>query len=125
MDGCPFCERLAGGTGLIARTRTSAAFADGHPVSDGHALVIPVRHVGSVLELEPDEWADLWALVRGIAAPLARDADGVNLGTNAGAAAGQTLGHAHVHVIPRRAGDVEDPRGGVRWVIPERARYWS
>ena len=50
--------------------------------------------------------------------------DGYNLGVNVGAAAGQTVGHAHVHVIPRRHGDQEDPRGGVRWIFPERARYW-
>ena len=52
------------------------------------------------------------------------DADGWNLGVNAGRAAGQTVEHAHVHLIPRRAGDVADPRGGVRWVLPDRAAYW-
>jgi diadenosine tetraphosphate (Ap4A) HIT family hydrolase len=53
------------------------------------------------------------------------DVDAVNIGVNSGQAAGQTIDHAHVHVIPRRAGDVGDPRGGVRWVIPARADYWS
>jgi diadenosine tetraphosphate (Ap4A) HIT family hydrolase len=49
----------------------------------------------------------------------------MNIGTNIGAAAGQTVEHAHIHVIPRRDGDVRDPRGGIRWVIPEKARYWA
>ena len=80
----------------------AVAFADGYPVAAGHTLVVPRRHVASVFDLPAEEYAALWALV----------------------AAGQTVGHAHVHVIPRRAGDVGDPRGGVRWVLPERAAYW-
>ncbi len=50
--------------------------------------------------------------------------DGFNIGVNEGGAAGQTIGHAHIHIIPRRTGDVSDPRGGVRWVIPHKAKYW-
>jgi diadenosine tetraphosphate (Ap4A) HIT family hydrolase len=53
------------------------------------------------------------------------DPDGFNVGLNDGAAAGQTIPHVHVHIIPRWEGDVEDPRGGIRWVIPEKARYWD
>jgi diadenosine tetraphosphate (Ap4A) HIT family hydrolase len=103
------------------------ALLDGFPVSEGHTLVIPRRHVASVFDLTANEQLELWELVgrtrqlliakHGIA--------GFNIGVNDGTAAGQTVAHAHVHVIPRRSGDVSDPRGGVRWVIPERAAYWK
>ena len=64
---------------------------------------------------------------RARALALSRDTtiDGFNIGWNDGPAAGQTVMHLHIHVIPRRTGDVEDPRGGIRWIIPDRARYWS
>ena len=93
----------------------------------GHTLVVPRRHVASVFDLAPEEYAALWALVAAVRARLAAStgADGFTIGVNDGVAAGQTVGHAHVHVIPRRAGDVGDPRGGVRWVLPERAGYWN
>ena len=69
----------------------------------------------------------MWALVNVVRERLEREArpDGYNLGVNVGAAAGQTIGHVHIHVIPRYAGDVDDPRGGVRWILPARARYWE
>jgi diadenosine tetraphosphate (Ap4A) HIT family hydrolase len=78
-------------------------------------------------DLENSEWLDLFALVNQVTKELAsrQDVDGVNVGFNSGVAAGQTIEHAHVHAIPRRTGDVPDPRGGVRHVIPERADYWS
>jgi diadenosine tetraphosphate (Ap4A) HIT family hydrolase len=103
------------------------AFSDGFPVSRGHTLVVPKRHVGSVFELAPAELANLWQLVSEVRAHLSRElnADGFTIGVNDGQAAGQTIAHGHVHVIPRRLGDVPDPRGGVRWVVPEKAAYWS
>lgn len=96
-------------------------------MTEGHALVVPRRHVASWFEATPEEQA---ALLEGAgrvrAVILARgEVDGWNLGINDGAAAGQTVGHLHLHVIPRRHGDVDDPRGGVRWVVPARARYWA
>jgi len=105
----------------------AVAFADGYPVAAGHTLVVPRRHVASVFDLAAEEYAALWALVAAVRARLAAraGADGFTIGVNDGVAAGQTVGHAHVHVIPRRAGDVGDPRGGVRWVLPERAGYWE
>jgi diadenosine tetraphosphate (Ap4A) HIT family hydrolase len=89
--------------------------------------VVPVRHVVSIFDLQPDELADVWRLVGEVRAALAAShtPDGFTIGVNDGEAAGQTVGHAHVHVIPRRRGDVPDPRGGVRWVIPDRAPYWE
>lgn len=106
---------------------TAASFPDGFPSAPGHQLVIPVRHVGRIQDLSPDEWSDLFDLVRQVANEVSagRDVDGLNIGINDGEAAGQTVGHLHVHVIPRRTDDVLDPRGGVRWVLPETADYWS
>jgi diadenosine tetraphosphate (Ap4A) HIT family hydrolase len=103
------------------------AFPDAFPVSRGHTLVVPRRHVTRMEGLEPDELRDLWLLGAEMCSKLERDlgAPGFNLGINLGRAAGQTVEHLHLHVIPRYEGDVEDPRGGVRWVLPHRARYWE
>ena len=127
MSECPFCERIAEREDLYATTEFAVAFPDGFPVSDGHTLVVPKRHVSRAEQLERAEWAGLFDLVREVSRELASlpGVEGVNVGVNSGEAAGQTVGHAHVHVIPRRPGDVEDPRGGIRWVIPEKADYWS
>jgi len=127
MSECPFCERIAEREDLYATTEFAVAFPDGFPVSDGHTLVVPKRHVSRAEQLERAEWAGMFDLVREVSRELASlpGVEGVNVGVNSGEAAGQTVGHAHVHVIPRRPGDVEDPRGGIRWVIPEKAEYWS
>jgi diadenosine tetraphosphate (Ap4A) HIT family hydrolase len=122
---CPFCESLAQ-QGAIVENDHAAALADRFPVSAGHTLVVSKRHVADYFLLEPEEQESLWALVTAVAARL-RGSDhpeGFNVGVNVGAAAGQTVAHAHVHVIPRYAGDLPDPRGGVRWVLPEKAAYW-
>ena len=122
---CPFCERI--GQGLVdARSGLAASFADAYPVTDGHTLVVPVRHEADFFALTDAERADIWDLVNDVQRALA-DAGtrACNVGINNGETAGQTIAHAHVHVIPRRAGDVDDPRGGVRWVIPDKAPYWD
>jgi diadenosine tetraphosphate (Ap4A) HIT family hydrolase len=126
MTDCPFCQRLASGD-VIEANAQAVAFADAYPVAAGHTLVVPRRHVVSVFDLAAEEYAALWALVAQVRARLAASAgaDAFTIGVNDGVAAGQTVGHAHVHVIPRRAGDVGDPRGGVRRVLPERAGYWE
>jgi diadenosine tetraphosphate (Ap4A) HIT family hydrolase len=123
--GCPFCEIVAKEASLS--TGHVVAFRDRYPLSEGHTLVVPARHVASLSDLTAEEEAELWALVREVREDLAgsHDLDGFNIGVNDGEAAGQTVRHAHVHVIPRRRGDVPDPRGGVRWVIPDRAPYWE
>ena len=120
---CPFCA-----ASLERRGENEAAFAmrDSFPVSRGHMLVIPKLHVLSIFDLAEKELGLLWKLVAQIRAELIDDgAQATNIGVNDGVAAGQTISHAHIHVIPRYDGDVEDPRGGVRWVIPSKAAYWE
>jgi len=101
------------------------AIRDGYPVTEGHTLVIPRRHVADWFEADPWEQAEIWRAVAEVKADL--DAtlhpDGYNVGFNAGEAAGQTVMHLHVHVIPRYQGDQHEPRGGVRGVIPEKQKY--
>lgn len=121
---CPFCqlppERIAGGNALGVIVR------DAFPVSPGHTLIIPRRHVGSFFEATPDERSALLVLLDEARNELDRlhRPQGYNVGINDGPAAGQTVPHLHIHLIPRYEGDLDDPRGGVRWVIPEKARYW-
>ena len=100
---------------------------DGFPISPGHTLIVPKRHVASFFDLTPEERADLLALLDAAKADLDRELSpqGYNIGINDGAAAGQTVPHLHIHLIPRFPGDREDPRGGIRWIIPEKADYWS
>jgi diadenosine tetraphosphate (Ap4A) HIT family hydrolase len=126
VDDCPFCRRIAAGE-VDRDGGAVVAFADAFPVSEGHMLVAPRRHVRDLFALEPPEWEAVWSLVRVLQydSAVRAETDGWNIGANVGEAAGQTLDHAHVHLIPRRRGDVEDPRGGVRWVLPGRADYWS
>lgn len=122
---CPFCTLpadrilLADGHALVIR--------DGYPVSPGHTLVIPRRHIGSWFDTDSAERGSLMRLVDQAKAQLDREfaPAGYNIGINDGAAAGQTVPHLHIHLIPRYDGDREDPRGGVRWVMPEKANYWS
>ncbi|MGH9042246.1 MAG: HIT family protein [Acidimicrobiia bacterium] len=122
---CIFCSRVARGD-LLAANNLAGGFLAGFPVNPGHVLIVPRRHEADFFALSADEQAAMVALVE----PLRRhlDAefkpDAYNLGANIGRAAGQTIRHAHLHVIPRYEGDVEEPRGGVRWVLPQTARYW-
>ena len=125
-EPCPFCsvdnpERIFHSNGLVM------ALWDGFPVSPGHALVVPRRHVAGWFDASLEEQA---ALMQGLdiarAAILERyKPDGFNIGINVGEAAGQTVFHLHVHLIPRYNGDVPDPRGGVRHIVPAKARYWE
>lgn len=112
---------------MLRQTRHAFAMLDAYPVSKGHCLIIPRRHVASWFDATADERNEMFDLVRQVRDYL-QDVyapDGYNVGINDGAAAGQTVPHLHLHLIPRYAGDRPDPRGGVRWVIPERADYWS
>lgn len=121
---CPFCnlspDRVRWSDNLCLVIR------DAFPVSPGHSLVIPRRHVGSFFEITMTEKASLLAALEAAKQELETEfaPAGYNIGINDGPAAGQTVPHLHVHLIPRFEGDMADPRGGVRWVIPDKARYW-
>jgi diadenosine tetraphosphate (Ap4A) HIT family hydrolase len=121
MD-CNFCTH---DRSILAQTKLSSAFLDSFPVANGHALVIPKRHVVSIWEMSKEEYTDAFDLVRQVRAILQEkfDPQGFNIGVNCGASAGQTVFHAHIHIIPRYVGDVPNPRGGVRNIIPGRGNY--
>ena len=98
---------------------------DAYPVSEGHLLVIPRRHVEVISDMSEEEGHELFLAIRAGLQSVQEtyNPEGVNIGVNIGRAAGQTIRHLHFHIIPRRSGDVADPRGGVRGVIPGRASY--
>lgn len=126
MDGrCPFCEIAP--ENIWFQNETGVVLWDGFPVSQGHSLVVPHQHVASLFDLEPELQSKLWRLVTETRERLQEkfQPDGYNIGLNDGVAAGQTVMHAHIHVIPRWENDVPDPRGGVRWIIPDKANYWG
>lgn len=119
---CPFCKV---DRELIRESKLSFAIFDKYPVGKGHVLVIAKRHVSNYFDMGPEEVKDIWDLVTEIKTYLQNKykPDGFNVGFNIGIAAGQTIGHVHIHVIPRYIGDMEDPTGGVRYVIPEKGKY--
>ncbi len=122
---CPFCSLPADRT--VLSSANAIALRDTYPISPGHTLIVPRRHVGSFFEATTQERAELLALLdeakRELDAQFAPAA--FNIGINDGPAAGQTVPHLHIHLIPRYVGDRIDPRGGVRWIIPDKADYWS
>jgi diadenosine tetraphosphate (Ap4A) HIT family hydrolase len=122
---CPFCDLPEERTWI--EEELVLATPDMYPAADGHTLILPRRHVQSVFDLDEDERHALWSLVRVVRRALMERyrADGFTVGINDGLAAGQTIPHAHVHVIPRHLGDVADPTGGLRGIFPHRARYWE
>lgn len=125
---CPFCELVSTKSSRIIEENDQAfVIRDGYPISEGHTLVIPKRHVGSFFDISNDERSALFELVESSKKSLDNEfkPDAFNIGVNDGAAAGQTVAHLHIHLIPRYEGDIEDPRGGVRWLIPDKARYWD
>ncbi|MFZ1074142.1 MAG: HIT family protein [Verrucomicrobiia bacterium] len=113
---------------VLATDELFAVVGDKFPVSPGHTLIIPHRPLTRFRELKAAEKSRLLELVewtqRHLEATLVPPPEGFNLGVNDGKAAGQTMAQFHFHVIPRHCGDMPDPRGGVRWVIPGKAKYW-
>jgi diadenosine tetraphosphate (Ap4A) HIT family hydrolase len=118
---CPFCDSRA----PVLEDELAFVIYDKHPVNPGHALFVSKRHVASYFDTTPEERAATLELL--IEAHHRLDGhfapDGYNIGVNVGETAGQTVGHVHIHLIPRFRGDVENPRGGVRGVIPARQSY--
>ena len=121
--GCLFCE-LSTGPHIIENNFFYGKY-DKYPVTDGHLLIIPKRHTETLFDLTTEERSALFDLVEQ-AKNLLEDIyhpAGFNFGVNQGVAAGQTIPHLHLHIIPRYLGDIEDPEGGVRGVIPEKQKY--
>ncbi len=123
-QGCTFC--ILPPARIVADKSLAVVIRDLYPVTEGHTLIIPKRHVASYFELRQPEINAITALIGSQRQHLV-DADpsilSFNIGVNDGPEAGQTIAHCHVHLIPRRRGDMEDPRGGVRGVIPEKQKY--
>jgi diadenosine tetraphosphate (Ap4A) HIT family hydrolase len=122
---CPFCTLPD--ARILSSGPFGAVIRDAYPVSPGHTLIIPRRHVGSFFELTAEERGSLLGLLEAAKRELdgTHRPDGYNIGINDGPAAGQTVPHLHIHLIPRYQGDQPDPRGGVRWVFPDKAKYWG
>jgi len=123
-ERCPFC-RLSRRVEIICETATCVAFYDGYPVSPGHALIIPKRHVASYFDLTNHEREAMNVMLQYVRQKIDErfHPDGYNVGINVGEAAGQSVFHVHMHLIPRYKGDVESPKGGVRGVIPKKQKY--
>jgi len=123
-EGCLFCEIPE--NRVIAENELAYAIRDGYPVTDLHTLVIPKRHVSDYFDLYQPERNAIQQLLesqRGLILDKDPTVDGFNVGNNSGAVAGQTVMHCHTHLIPRRKGDSDSPRGGVRGVIPGKQSY--
>ena len=125
VDGCLFCEAYIDRE-IIAENTLAYAIKDGIPVTDGHTLIIPKRHVGDYFGLSTAEVSATNQLLHVIQEQSSKGDEtitGFNIGMNAGKSAGQTVFHCHTHLIPRRNGDVDSPSGGVRGVIPNKQKY--
>lgn len=123
MIQCAFCD--CPHEDIILENNLAFAIYDRYPVSKGHLLIIPKRHVSSYYETTAEErLAILGLLDEGrLLLQTKYNPDGYNIGINIGETAGQTIWHCHVHLIPRYSGDIEDPRGGIRGAIPEKRIY--
>jgi diadenosine tetraphosphate (Ap4A) HIT family hydrolase len=124
LEGCIFCD--IDHSRIVAENELMVALRDAYPVTVGHCLLVPRRHVASPNDLYQPEINAMWALgneMRTRIRATDQSISGFNFGSNDGASAGQTVLHAHFHIIPRRVGDVKNPRGGMRGVIPNRQDY--
>ncbi len=118
---CPFCRSQE----IVIENEWAYADYDSYPVSPGHCLIITRRHVAEYFQATKEEKAAIWALVDEMKVIIDRDykPDGYNVGVNIGVAGGQSVPHIHIHMIPRYKGDMENPKGGVRGVIPHKQKY--
>lgn len=119
---CPFCNLERD---IIIESELSFAIYDAFPVNDGHTLIITKRHTANYFDLTYEEQSDCFLLLNRVKEiiQVQYNPDGFNVGININESSGQTVPHVHIHLIPRYKGDVEEPRGGVRGVVPERKNY--
>ena len=122
-DNCPLCRNKK--EQLLIQNELAFAVYDTNPVNPGHCLIMPHRHVAEYFQATTEEKMAIWSLVDEMKEIVDKEhsPDGYNVGVNVGKIAGQSVPHIHVHMIPRYIGDVEDPKGGVRGVIPDRQKY--
>ena len=121
---CLFCDSKK--SGIAHENDLAYASYDSYPVSDHHCLIIPKRHIKDYFDMTNDELIacnDLIQIVKNEILSKDVNVKGFNIGTNAGKIAGQSIMHCHIHMIPRREGDVDNPQGGVRSVIPNKQHY--
>ena len=120
---CVFCNIQS--DRIIEESELCYALMDGFPVSPGHVLIIPKRHVADYFELTEEEVIAMQQMLNRIKTRIDSEysPDGYNIGINVKEAGGQTVFHVHMHLIPRYTGDVENPKGGVRGVIPHKQKY--
>lgn len=125
MKMCPFCSLPQ--SRVVDSSPLGLVIRDAFPISPGHTLILPRRHIGSFFDLEKDEREGLLDLLESAKYVMDKEfsPQGYNIGINDGQAAGQTVPHLHIHLIPRYEGDRPDPRGGIRWIITEKADYWT
>lgn len=125
LKPCPFCQLDS--ARILAEDALTVVYRDGFPVSPGHTVIIPRRHVATLFEATREEQVALLDALAAAKSIIDRhhQPDGYNIGINHGQAGGQSVPHLHIHLIPRYRGDKEDPRGGVRWVLPDKAKYWD
>lgn len=125
MEKCIFCEKVSNGQKIIYENELALGIFDEFPVNEGHVLIITKRHVETFFDITKEEQDAMFELARKIKIYLDKQykPDGYNIGFNCGAVAGQSIMHVHMHLIPRYKGDVENPRGGVRGVIPSKKDY--
>ncbi len=122
---CPFCQYLSSNR-IVKEHGSVIAILDKFPVTKNHYLIIPKRHVETYFEMSAQERQDADTLLLVLKEKCLQEdpsIKGFNIGMNCGSVSGQSVMHAHIHLIPRRAGDVADPKGGVRGVIPEKQKY--
>lgn len=119
---CVFCESELE---IVMESNQSLAFYDRFPVSKGHVLIIPKKHFETYFDVPQDIREDMLLILDKVKLMLDSkyQPSGYNIGINSGASAGQTVFHCHIHLIPRYDGDMEDPRGGVRGVKPDKQKY--
>jgi len=125
MDNCLFCDKNNFEKEIILEDKLFYAKWDGHPVSKGHALIFPKKHIKSLFDLNESEIVAFLKLLKEVKKIIDSKyhPDAYNIGINDGVEAGRTIHHLHIHIIPRYKGDVDDPRGGVRHIIPGKGFY--
>ena len=126
VPGCLFCELPDDKFEVLDENELCLTLGDSYPVTEGHCLIIPRRHVETYFDMNPGEVDAATRLMHRARERLQAEDDsisGFNIGTNAGKSAGQSVFHAHIHLMPRRDGDQENPQGGVRKIFPDKAKY--